>query len=90
MTISEKCEIARVMTLSTLADEDITKGVLSIDISVKKQVCKQIDNLLKEHDLPFDKAFPLMVKDFNEVGYKNNMDSAVLFCIYMDFKNNKH
>ena len=89
MTKEQQCEIARVMTGSTTRDEEILHNVVKTNYLVKKEASGLVDKLLKKHNLPFDKAYPLVKEDFNRIAVKYDLDAAALFWIYMEWKGKK-
>ena len=46
--------------------------------------------MIKEINLPFNKALPLMMGGFSKMADDNNIDSAVLFWIYMDWTSKRN
>lgn len=90
MTLHEQSEIARIMTGSTLTDNEILKQVQKTRPTIKAQSAKDIDSLVKKYDAPFDKAFPKMKDNFDLIAHKYQLDSAALFWIYMERLNTLH
>jgi len=85
MTPKQAAEIARAMTGSVLSDEEIMIGVKNVKPIVKEECCRQVDKLLKKHDLPFDKGYLLAKDDFNNIARRYKIDAAVMFWIYMEW-----
>lgn len=74
------------MTGSTLSTSEITKQVLAIPNLIRNAICPEVNKMILERNLPFDKAFPLVKAGFNKLANKNGIDPAVLFWIYMEWK----
>lgn len=89
MTKEQQCEIARLMTGSTVSDEKILHNVLTTNYLVKEEASGLVDKLIQIHNLPFDKAYPLVKDDFNRIAKKYDLDVAALFWIYMEWKGKK-
>jgi len=90
MTFEEQANIARAMTGSTMSTSEIIRNVMNTDNATKNIVSQQVHSVVKEYNMPFDKAFPIIKRSFNQIARNYNMDPAVLFWIYMDWtkKNN--
>ena len=86
MLSSKQCELARVITGDTTSDFEINKEFEKISLSSKILATLAIDNLLKLHDIPFDKGFNLFKNDFYQIANKFSIKPATLFCIYMNNK----
>lgn len=86
MPSKTQCELARVMTNDTTADELINRECESLDQATKTQAAFDIDELIKRHNMPIDKALKIMFNDFANVAEKYAICPATLFCIYMDIK----
>ena len=86
MLSSKQCEIARTMTQDNISDLQIIQEYEMFNDLLKPSAVNEIDNLLKQHDAPFDKAFKTMVKDFSIIANKYSISPSTLFCIYMDNK----
>ena len=90
MDLDKQAEIARLMTGSKLSDQEMFELVRSTSQATREKVCPQVDQMVKDRNMPFDKAYPLVRDGFNQIAVNFNMDPAVLFWIYMDwFKHNK-
>lgn len=86
MTKEQQCEIARLMTGSTVSDEIILRNVENTHYLIKKEASSLVDKLIQKHDLPFDKAYPIVKDDFNRIAVRYDLDVAALFWIYMEWK----
>ena len=82
-------EIARLATDSKLSNKEILVFVKEVDQATRDKVCLEIDQKVKESNLPISEAFSLISNDFNQTAKNYNMDQAVLFWIYMEWLN-KH
>ena len=82
-------EIARLATDSKLSNKEILVFVREVDLATRDKVCLEIDQKVKESNLPISEAFSLISNDFNQTAKNYNMDQAVLFWIYMEWLN-KH
>lgn len=87
MELEKQAEIARVMTGSKLSDNDLFQGVKGVTTIKKGIVCPKVHQMIGIHNLPFDKAFPLVKEGFGKLASEHNIDSAVLFWIYMEWLN---
>ena len=85
MTISEQCQISRLFTKSTASDQKILHEVGTTSPLKKAEASKRVDELLIKHNMPFDKAYPLIEQDFNNIALRYKLDSASLFWIYMEW-----
>lgn len=83
---SKQCELARLITGDTTSDSLINKEFEEISLSSKITAVLAIDNLLKSHDMPFDKGFKLIKNDFYRIANEFSIKPATLFCIYMNNK----
>lgn len=52
----------------------------------KMEACRRIDELLILHDGSFDKAFPTIKNDFENISKRYKLDPSSLFCIYMEWR----
>lgn len=75
--------IARSMTGSTISTNELFKSVRAMNTVTKKQIYLKTDSMVKQTNLPFDKAFPLAKKGFIDLANELNVDSAVLFQVYI-------
>lgn len=87
MSLEQFAEVARTMTGSKLSTKLILLKAKSINKTTKEIICPKINQMVKEHNLPFDKAFPLIKDGFNQISNEYNIDSAVLFWVYMEWLN---
>lgn len=74
------------MTRDTATDAMIISEYSSMSSPDKQNAAREIDVLLKQHDMPFDKGIKVMQSDFSNIASKFNIHPATLFCVYMDFK----
>lgn len=81
-----QCELARVMTNDAADDELINREYELLDQNTRAQAAVDIDELIKKHNMPIDKALKIMFNDFADVAEKYTISPATLFCVYMDFK----
>ncbi|KOC50004.1 hypothetical protein [Clostridium botulinum] len=86
MNKEQQAEIARLMTGSSLSTIAIISKVKYVTKTIRDKVGPEVKQMVQEHNLPFDKAFPLIKDGFNEIADKYSMDSAVLFWVYMDWE----
>lgn len=89
MTISEQCQISRLFTKSTASDQKILHEVETTNPLKKAEASKRVDELLIKHNMPFDKAYPLIEQDFNNIALRYKLDSASLFWIYMEWRKSR-
>lgn len=87
MLSAKQCELARVMTKDTVSDIQMNAEYQTVSDDDKSIAAEQIDMLLKEHNMPFDKGIGLLQADFAEVASKFQISPATLFCVYMASKN---
>lgn len=85
MTFEEQANIARLMTGSTMNTNDIIQNLMNVDTYKRDILCQKVDAVVREYNLPFDKAFPIIKQSFNQIARHNNLDPAVLFWIYMEW-----
>lgn len=83
--LHKAAELARIMTGSTLSDNALIKQVKSTSDLIRQLSSMEIDSLARKHNMPFDKGFPQMKKDFSLIASKYSLDPATLFWIYMDW-----
>jgi len=83
----KQCEIAKVMTSSTISNVQLNTEYNSVSNDDKAKLSTTIDAILKEHSLPLDKGWKIMQNDFSDIASQYNVNSATAFCIYMDWKN---
>lgn len=86
MQKEQQAEIARLMTGSSLSTIAIISKVKYVAKAIREKAGLEVNQMVQEHNLPFDKAFPLIKDGFNEIATKYSMDPAVLFWVYMDWK----
>lgn len=86
MLNNKQCELARVMTQDTTDNFQINNEFNTLNSSTKTNITSAIDELLKLHDMPIDKGFEVMKKDFIQIANEFSISPATLFCIYMDNK----
>lgn len=84
MYSKKQCEVARTMTSSKAPDTQINQEALNMSDKQKKQTVDAISRLVKIHDMPIDKGWPIMKRDFDIIASEFLIDPATLFCIYMD------
>ncbi|AGL03285.1 hypothetical protein [Desulfoscipio gibsoniae] len=85
MSLDKQAEIARRMTGSKLSNQEIFAMVRNINQDTKKKICPEIDQMIKDINLPLDKAYPSVMVGFYKMSVHYNIDSAVLFWIYMEW-----
>lgn len=85
MDLNQAAEIARLMTDSTLTNSQIIMAVSNIPRQKRDAICPEVDIMVKQHNLPFDKAYPLVKEEFKFLATQNNLDAAVLFWLYMEW-----
>lgn len=79
------CNLARVMTLSEATNETIRSELKKLTFVEWDEQCTILDSLLRKHDMPFDKGYPIMVADFINIGAANEVDEATVFIAYMNW-----
>ncbi|WP_449240352.1 hypothetical protein [Desulfoscipio gibsoniae] len=90
MALDKQAEIARRMTGSKLSNQELFTMVGSISEEAKEKICPEIDKMIKDISLSLDKAYPAVMVGFYKMSVHYNIDSAVLFWIYMEWlKHNK-
>lgn len=87
MLNNTQCELARVMTNNTATDEQINLEYASMNHDTMELAAKDIDELVKLHNMTIDKCLKTMLSDFANVANKYSISPATLFCVYMDFMN---
>lgn len=87
MPNQRQCELARLLTASSTSNAQINEEYQGIGEVRARLSAQMIDMLLKEHDLPFDKGFEILKKDFWAIAQKFEISPATLFCIYMHYIN---
>lgn len=81
--------VFRSMTGSTMTDEDIVENYNLIDKGKKKEIYSKIDTIIKNLNMPFDKALPLITVELNLLATEEQSDPAVLLLLYIDNLNKK-
>lgn len=87
MLNNTQCELARVMTNDTTSDAQIILEYTSLNPDTMGLAAKDIDKLVKLHNMPIDKCLKTMFNDFADVADKYSISPATLFCVYMDYMN---
>ena len=86
---SEFTNVFRSMTGSIMKDSDILKGYNLIDSKRRQQLFDKIHGIVKERNLPFDAALPLITVDLNILAAEEESDPAILLMLYIDNLNEK-
>lgn len=86
MISEQQAEIARAKTGSTADTNQINREVNSVIISRAEVIFIKIETILKEHNLPFEQAFPTILTEFKTLAENECLDPASVFCLYMDSK----
>lgn len=84
---NKQCELARTMTQSKASNNTIRKELNKLTEAEWNEQCAILDKILQKHNAPFDKAFHIMVDDFNNIGTANGIDKATVFVAYMEWRN---
>lgn len=84
---SRQCALARVMTKSCASNAQIREELHKLSDAEWDVQCNILDKLLLDHNDSFDKAFPVAVKDFRNIGAANGVNEATVFVAYMVWKN---
>lgn len=84
MSSPKQCEIARLMTQDTAPDIQINAEIQTIANDKAAQMAQEIDQLCRQHDLPFDTGFPVIKSDFDRIARRYHVSPSTLFCIYME------
>lgn len=87
MLNNTQCELARVMANDTASDERINLEYASLNPDTMELAAKDIDELVKLHNMPIDKCLKIMFNDFADIADKYSISPATLFCVYMGFLN---
>ena len=82
----KQCELARIMTQTTISDVQINDEFKSTDLTTKICASKKLNELLQLHNESFDLGFSIMTEDFLAIAKEYNISPATLFCIYMESK----
>ena len=90
MTREQQCKLARMMTGCNASNNEIIDSVKSMNELYKEEASQVVDSLLLQHDLPFDKGYPLIKSDFSKVAQKYGVNAAALFWVYMEWKGQKN
>ena len=77
-------EVFRSCTGSTMKDNDILNGYNSIDKKRRVLLFVEINQIIQERNLPFDKALPLITVDLNILAAEEDTDPAILLMLYID------
>ena len=86
MISKQQAEIAREFTKSTLCTAAMNLEIQDTPTEVKIEICHDIDAILQEDALEFDKAFPSILSRFLLIATNANIDPASLYCIYVERK----
>lgn len=84
---NRQCEMARLMTKSCITNAQIKEELHKLSDTDWDVQCNILDKLLLEHNASFDKAFPVAVNDFRNIGATNGVNEATVFVAYMEWKN---
>ena len=84
MISANEAEMARAHTKSTLCTPIINLEIRDTPADVKKERCLEIEAILREFSLSFEKAFPAIISKFATIAKKTNVDPASLYCIYLE------
>lgn len=87
MTKQEQYEVARVMTGSKTSNEVIDIQLATIDDSTRSLAPLAVHKMIQENSLPFNQVFTKSKSEFNQIATEHKIDSATLFCIYMQWRN---
>jgi hypothetical protein len=87
--IEKLAEVARSSTGSLITTKQLIHDVNNTTENTKDIICPKVDKKMVELNLPINKALSLMKCEFNEMANDNNMDSAVLFWVYMDWRSKR-
>jgi hypothetical protein len=83
MLSKKQCEVAKLMTGVDVEDNKIIFEYENTDPTAQMDMSKEIDKLVKMHNLPFDKGFGIMKDDFLAIASRYAVNPATLFCFYM-------
>jgi len=72
-----------VFTGTNVEDAIIIVEYDKLDSQSKIAMSNEIHRLVKMHNAPFDKAFPVIRNDFMAIADKYMIHPATLFCAYM-------
>ncbi|GIM29151.1 hypothetical protein CPJCM30710_18170 [Clostridium polyendosporum] len=86
MKQEQAARIARTMTGSILDTSDIVKQVNDVTKNTRQIIGIKVHQVVKEYKLPFHKTFPLVRNNFNKIAIEHNIDPAVVFWVYMDWR----
>lgn len=86
MVSNKQCEIARLMTHNDATDETINQEMICLSSEAKVCISAKIDDLVKQHNAPIDKALNVMFDDFLSVSNEFNISPPTVFCVYMESK----
>jgi hypothetical protein len=89
MIFEQQAEVARAMTGSKTDINLINQQVNSVISARAGVIFFKIDALVKEHNLSFDQAFPIIKMEFIKLAENECLDPASIFCIYMNEKSNR-
>lgn len=77
-------DVARAMTGSTISTDELFKTVNNMDKTTKENIYEKVDSLMKQINLPFDKAIQLVRKGLAEISNILKIDPAVIFQVYIE------
>ncbi|MDB5056274.1 MAG: hypothetical protein JWM44_4324 [Bacilli bacterium] len=87
-------EVFRLTTGSTMKDGEILNGYKKYTSKNRLELFSKIDLIIKDRNIPFDKALPLITVDLNVLAAEEQTDPAILLMIYVaslnKYKNKKY
>lgn len=83
--MNKQYELARIITGSKSNDVIIQKEVSTHALIDMMEGVHMLDELLKQHNQPFDKGWNQMKIDFEKIAFMYGIDVASMFVIYMNY-----
>lgn len=75
--------VCKVLSGSFMSNIDIINGANRLLPNQKKNIILKVENIVKDRDMPFDKACPLLVVDLHVLSVEMKIDPGILLFTYV-------
>ncbi|NAS19021.1 hypothetical protein GND98_014360 [Clostridium butyricum] len=85
--ILKGANVCKVLSGSFMSNIDIINGANRLSINQKKNIILKVEDIVKDRDMPFDKASPLLVVDLHVLSVEMKIDPGILLFTYVTNSN---
>lgn len=81
--VLKTANVCKVLSGSFMSNTDIINGANRLSLNQKKNIILKVENIIKDREMPFDKASSLLVVDLHILSVEIKIDPGILLFTYV-------